>query len=204
MKCSSLMKKPGVRLRYLAREVKSNLKPHLVASTAMLAEASPIFSAVELKLADIAKETSLNNRAVCLGVTYLGGMGWLYERGRSFSRKMFDITAKTREGVQFVHDSLYTGLFTMAASPIIYTVAGERDVKKIAVGAVCAGAAGILNGPLMGYAVDAFLDLTGIKECERPSYPDLLKRRHPVVKKTLATLATAASVAATAAIYASN
>ena len=79
---------------------------------------------------------------------------------------------------------------------------GARDAREITIGTAIAMGFGFVNGGPVGYAVDAFRDLTGLKDCKRPSYPDLLKRQNSKTKRGLATLLTAGAIALTAGIYA--
>lgn len=44
--------------------------------------------------------------------------------------------------------------------------------------------------------------MTGLRNCERASYPDLIRKQRPSVKKGLAALLVAGSIAVTADIYA--
>jgi len=190
--------------RSIVRKVKDNLTYHLVDSTALLAESTPIFAAFETGLAGMSDEISMNARLFATGLTYLGGMGIAYSKGRDFYRKNFKITDKTRERVQSLNDAAYTGLFNLAVAPAIYLASGARDPKEIAIGTASAIALGLVNGAPMGYAVDVFRDLTGLKDCERPSYPNLLKRQSSKTKKGLVALLVAGAIAATAGIYALN
>jgi len=183
-------------------KIKDGLKHHIVDSTALLAESTPVFAAFEVGLAGMSDEVSLNARLFAAGLTYFGGMGYFYGKGRDLYRKALHITDKTKERKQTIHDAIYTGLFNLIAAPIIYVGAGSRDIKEIAIGTASAVAFGAINGAPLGYSVDLFRDLTGLKECGRPSYPKLLKKQNSKIKKSLAVLAVAASVALTAGIYA--
>src|SRR3989344_4326364 len=102
--------------RNIVRKVKDNLTYHLVDSTALLAESTPIFAAFETGLAGMSDEISMNARLFATGLTYLGGMGIAYSKGRDFYRKIFKITDKTRERVQSLNDAAYTGLFNLAVA----------------------------------------------------------------------------------------
>ncbi|MHA1989108.1 MAG: L-alanine exporter AlaE [Promethearchaeota archaeon] len=177
------------------------MKHHLVDGTALLAESTPVFAAFEVGLAGMSDEVSLNARLFAAGLTYFGGMGYAYAKGRDLYRRFLHITDKTKERKQTINDAIYTGLFNLIVAPIIYVASGARDIKEIAIGTASAVAFGAVNGIPMGYSVDTFRDLTGLKECDRPSYPKLLKKQNSKVKKGLATLLVGTSVALTAGIY---
>lgn len=187
-------------MKYVSKTV-DNLKYHVVDSTALLAESTPIFAAFETGLAGMSDDISMNARLFATGLTYLGGMGYAYAKGRDLSRKLFKIKDTTKEKIQGFHDSVYLGAFNLAVAPAIYLASGARDPKEIAIGTASAIALGLVNGAPMGYAVDLFRDLTGLKECERPSYPRLLKRQNSKTKKGLAALLTAGAIALTAGVY---
>ena len=183
-------------------KIRENLEYHLVDSTALLAESTPVFAAFETGLAGMSDEVSMNARIIAAGFTYFGGMGYLYSKGRDLSRKLFNITGKTKEKIQSLHDSAYLGVLNIGIAPLLYLASGSRDTKEIAIGTATAVAFGLTNGAPIGYAVDLFRDLTGLNDCERHSYPEFLKRQNPQTKKGLAALLTAGSVALTAGIYA--
>lgn len=184
------------------KKLKENLKYHIIDSTAMLAESTPIFAAFETGLAGMSDEVSINAKLFAAGLTYLGGLGYVYAKGRDLSKKLFKIKDATKEKIQGLHDAVYSGAFNLIVVPAIYFVSEARNIEEIAIGTAGAVAIGLVNGAPMGYAVDLFRDLTGLKNCERPSYPKLLKRQNSKIKKSLAVLLTAGAIALTAGIYA--
>jgi hypothetical protein len=194
----------NIENRRITSKIIDNLKYHLVDSTAMLAESTPAFAAFETRIAGMSDEVSINARMLAAGLTYLGGMGWAYAKGRDLSRKLFKITETSRERIQSLHDAAYLGAFNLVVAPLIYVASGAKDAKEIAIGTASAIGFGLVNGAPMGYAVDMFRDLTGLKDCERPSYPSLLKRQNSKVKKGLAALLVGSAIALTAGIYSAN
>ncbi len=184
------------------RKLKDNLVLHAIDSTALLAESTPIFAVFETGLAGMSDDLSVNARFLAAGLTYFGGLGIAYSKGRDVYRKVLGITDKTGERIQSFNDAAYNGLFNLLVAPAMYYASGVREPKEIALGTASAIAVGLVNGAPMGYAVDLFRDLTGLKKCERPSYPGLLSEQNSKTKKTLAALITAGSVALTAGIYA--
>lgn len=181
--------------------VKNKLKYHLVDSTSLLAESTPFFAAYEKGLARMSDELSINARLFAVGLTYFGCMGYAFAKGRDLYRKFLNITGETKEKVQALHDSLYTGLFNSVAAPLIYFACGSRDVKEIAIGTGCGVGLGLVNGAPMGYAIDVFRDLTGLGNCERKTYPNFIKKQSPKIKKAIAVGLVAASLAVTSGIY---
>ena len=69
------------------KRIKKELKAHLVDSTALLAESTPVFAAFETGIAGMSDEISLNARLLATGLTYFGGMGYAYAKGRDIYRK---------------------------------------------------------------------------------------------------------------------
>lgn len=182
------------------KKISNWFKYHIVDGTALLASSNPIYSAFEVGLAGMSNAISINARSFATGLTYLG-MGTVFSKGRDFSRKAFHITDKTSEMIQSAHDIAYTAAFNLAVAPPIYLASGSRDLKEIAIGTGTAMAFSLVSGPLMGYAVDTFRDLTGLKKCERKTYPKFIRKQKPLIKKTLAGLLTAGSIALMAGIY---
>jgi hypothetical protein len=180
---------------------KNKLKYHLVDSTSLLAESTPFFAAYEKGLAGMSDQLSINARLFAAGLTYLGGMGYVFAKGRDVYRKFLNITDKSKEKVQTLHDGIYTGLFNSVAAPLIYFACGSRDVKEIAIGTGCAIGLGVVNGPLLGYSVDVFRDLTGLGNCERKTYPNFVKKQPSKIKKAIAAGLVAGSLAITSGIY---
>lgn len=188
--------------------IKKNSKFYASDTTAMLTESHPVFTAFEVGVAGMSNAMSINARLIATAVAF-GGIGYVYGKGRDFSRKVFKITDETKERKQHFHDIAYTAAFNLVISPPMYIasqlLAGEDlDFKKIAIGTASATAFGAVNGSPMGYSVDAFRDLTGIKECNRKSYPKFIKKQSPGIKKTIATGLVAASIGAMSLIYSAN
>lgn len=180
---------------------KNKLKYHLVDSTSLLAESTPFFVAYEKGLARMPDSISINARLVAAGLTYFGGMGYAFAKGRDLYRKTLKIIDETKEKVQTLHDSLYTGLFNSVFAPIIYFISGSRDTKEIVIGTGCAIGLGLVNGALIGYAIDVGRDLIGLKKCERKTYPNFIKKQPSKIKKVIATGLVAGSLAITSGIY---
>lgn len=177
------------------------LKEHLIDSTAIWVVANPALGIFEIGPAGMSNETSLHARILGSALLY-AGLGSMYSRGRDFSKRIFKITEETRERVKTFHDAAFTALYTGLLQPPFYYVAGSRSIKEIAIGTVGAAGLTLLLGPAMGYTVDAYRDLTGIKESERLPY--FIKNQTPTTKRYMAGLLTAASVGALATIYSLN
>jgi len=178
----------------------TQLRYHLADTTALLVESSPVFAMFEVGIAGMSDEVSINARLLGAGLAY-SGVGWIYGKGRDLWRKGSGITAESSEKKQTMQDLVYTATFNLLVSPPMYLVSGERDFEKIAIGAGCAMALGAVNGVFMGYAVDVFRDLSGVKSCERKSYPDFVKRQDPKTKLVMAAGLTVLSLGLMSAVY---
>lgn len=179
------------------------LKYHFVDSSAIVVESFPMAASFETFVAGMSSEVSMNSRLVSAALAY-SGVGYIYGKGRDISRKLFKINEKSSERSQQIHDAAYTGVFNLVLSPPIYLAAGARDIQEIVVGTACAIGLGTVNGIPMGYAVDLFRDLTGIKKCERPSYPNSLKNMGKNMKRSLVVGITAASIGLVGLVYQLN
>lgn len=180
------------------------LKSYVVDNTSLLVESTPVFAAFETQIANMTSNVSLNTR---LGAALLGfaGIGTALAKGRDYSRKLFGISEISSESNQFMHDTIYLAAFNLVASPILYRyIGGETDLEKIAWGTGLSILIGGLNGPAIGYAIDAGRDLAGLEENKRASYPKFIKRQNNLVKKSIATLAIAGSLGLTAGLYSIN
>lgn len=176
------------------------LKYHLSDSTAMIAEATPVFAAFETGIAGMTDGASLNARIIGTILGYVG-MGSAYGKGRDAWRKLFKITDRTRERIQYAHDIAYTAAFNIIVGPVIYLISGVRNIEEIIIGTACAAVFGAVNGGPLGYAVDAFRDLSGVKPCERKSYPDAIRKQPSKVKKWIIVGAMAAMIGITSMVY---
>ena len=181
-------------------EIKDNLKRHFVDSVAMFSAANPIFTSIETLIAGMSDKVSLNSKLLAVGVTF-AGVGWAIGKGRDVSRKLFHIDDSTKELYQAVHDSAFIAAANIPLSATLYVLSGETDIKKIAIGSGISSLAGIGIGPLLGYSIDIFRDLTGISECNRKLYPKALKNSGKSMKLVAASCLAAASIAAMAGIY---
>lgn len=190
------------KTKNIVEKVKENIKYHLVDSTAILAESAPVFAAFETQLAGLSDEISMNARMLVAGLTYFAGMGYLFGKGRDLSRKVFKVKDETKEKIKLIHDGLYTGAFNLIGAPLIYLASGAKDLTEIALGTAVSVGIGSLNGPLAGYSIDAFRDLTGLEECNRTSYPNFIKKQSSKIKKGLAALLVAGSLSLIAGNYA--
>lgn len=184
----------------LVEKLKDGFKDHLVGTTALLASTNPLYSAMEVGIAGMSDKVSIDSRLTVAALSY-GGMGFVFNKGRDFSRRIFKITGETKERIQTLHDFLYAATFNLAITPPIYLLMGA-DGKQAILGGLSAAAFSIVMGPIMGYSVDVARDLTGLEKCERASYPDLVRRQKSSFKKGLAGMLVAGSVAAMAGIYA--
>lgn len=176
------------------------LKYHIVDTTSLLASSNPIYSASEVWVAGMPDQVSIDSRLAAAGISYTI-MGLAFARGRDLSKKIFKITGDTKEKIQIIHDAIYTSTFNLAVAPAIYLSMGA-DFKQAIVGGLSAATLSIGLGPIMGYSVDAGRDLMGLRECERKTYPNLIKRQISSVKKGLAAFLVGTSIVTMAGVYA--
>jgi hypothetical protein len=182
------------------RKVVDKLKYPMVDSTALLVASHPIFTAFETMVSGMSDDVSINTRLYITGLTY-AGLGWGIGKVRDFSKSLFKITDETKEGIQQIHDSVYMAAVNLPLGFGIYTLAGETDIKKMAIGTGMGIVFGAFMGPWIGYAIDSYRDLTGLEQCERRAYPNFIKNLKPTAKKGLATMLTATSIGAMGVIY---
>ncbi len=184
-------------------KIYANAKTHIVDSTALVACSHPLFAAYETQVAGMSDEVSFGARLTVTIFTY-AGLGYVIGKIRDKSRKIFKISDQAKEGIQQLHDSLYLAAINIPLSLGVYGVAGETDWKKIGIGTAMSVIYGLVLGGWTGYSIDAYRDMTGIKENNRKLYPKAIKNRSPKTKKTLAIGFTLVSIAATLGVYEAN
>ncbi len=186
----------------LTKEKISNvLKYSFSDSTALLTSTNPIFTVYEVGLSGMTDEVSIKSRLIISGATY-AGLGYVYGKFRDISRNYFNITDKSKERTQSIHDGVYLAVLNTILGSGLYLISGEKDWGNlgIAVGLGTLSAVTFI-GPLTGFAADAARDLFGLKKCERRLYPNIIANRSSKTKKLIAAGLIAASIGATAAIY---
>ncbi len=181
----------------------TRLKNHLIRTTAMASECNPIFALFEVGVAGMSNETSIYARLIGTGLGYLG-MGFIYDRGRDKLKEVFKITKDSSEKAKSFFDICYGTTFSLAWTPILYAASGVRDLRELGYGVLCATVFGGINGFPIGYAIDSFNDLTSTGECNRKFYPNIVRKRHPHIKKGIAAGLAVASIGATGLIYSGN
>src|SRR3990172_5942422 len=178
----------------ISQKVKDGLKTHFVDSTAMLAVSNPIFAGLETMILGMSDDLSINARFLATGLFY-AGEGFLVSKGRDIYRKMVKVNENTKESLQQLHDAIYVGSFCLAITPAFYYIAGSRDLTEIIGGTVLSTLFGLTSGGPIGYTIDAYRDLTGIKES--PRIPLSIKNKSSKFKLGLATAITAATITLT-------
>lgn len=184
------------------RKVGKFVRNHVVDTTGMLATTFPLCSAVEVFINRMSNQVSRGAKYFGAELSY-AGLGFAFAKGRDVSRRVFGVNDQSSELVKGVHDGLYTAAFNVVATPFIYWAQGA-DFKEGLLGGVSMAVLSPVTGPLAGYGIDVMRDLTGLGECNRSSYPDVVKNRSPAVKKGLAALLAAGSIAAMGGIYSLN
>lgn len=182
------------------QNAKEKLKYHLVDTTALIASSNPIFSVLEKTVCKMSNEISINARLFATGLSY-AGLGYIAVKGRDISKKIFKINDETKEWIQHGHDSVYAMGLNLFISPTMYFAAGARDIQEIITGTALGISFGAVAGGPMGYAIDVFRDLSGLKECNRKSYPKFIKKQNSKVKKSIMIGFMAASVGLMSLIY---
>lgn len=179
-------------------EIFKGLKNHIIDSTAMLVASTPIFAGLENIVLGMSDEVSTNARLLATGLTY-GGFGFLLSKSRDIYRKFLKITDQTKERKQQISDSIYGGLWNLFIAPPFYYASGARDLSEIVGGTAIGILFGLTSGGLVGYAIDMYRDLTGIKESAR--VPIYIRNKSSKFKLGLATAITASAIALTTGVY---
>jgi hypothetical protein len=182
----------------IPQKFKRGLKTHLVDSTAMNVICNPLFAGLETLVLGMSDKLSFNARLLGTGLTY-AGMGFLAAKGRDIYRKILNITDKTNEKTQIVHDAIYGGLWNLVIAPPFYYAAGVDDIEKIIGGTAISITFGLTSGSLIGYAIDFYRDLTNIKSSERVH--SSIRGKSSKFKLGLAAAITATSIALNALVY---
>lgn len=203
----------------IIKKLRGYLKEHLVDATAINVVAVPVSAAMEtskklcelvskipfVNVKPIPESISLTTRLFAMMLTYLG-LGYVLSKGRDFSRKLTNIKETTHEGLQWVHDTLYLIIFNAIINPILYSLSSLLSGTSISSAEIIGGTINLsifslIAGWPIGYAIDVFKDLTGIKPCERKSYPYFIKKQKLLIKIILAIFLIVISIGATMLVY---
>lgn len=176
----------------------NNGKQYLSDCTAVAAVYTPAYALLEVGLAGMSHQQSLDARLVGLSSIYLG-LGSAISLGRDYSQKLFHITEASPGKTRKIHDTLYLATIALVSNPIFYLAIGARDVKEIVVGTVAGAVLSAVIGAPMGYVIDWFRDLLAIEPAQH--MPSFMKRCGSKTKKLIAAGLVAASVALTGAVY---
>lgn len=192
-------KKPRVFLKAKARCVREAVQGHFRDSTAIMATVNPVLMALETNFVGLSYTKSIGIRTLSTTASYLG-LGSLYSQLREYSKRKFGIN-KASETAKNIHDFCYNIAYISILCPIFYRAMGETDPWKIALGTAVTLGMSVPMGIPVGYAIEIGKDVTGKEECEREYYPNLMKKRHPLIKKTIALGYVAACYASMWAYY---
>jgi len=174
------------------------IKSHLVDSTAMVSIATPMYAGLEHVVLGMSNTLSLHARELGFAMTY-AGLSVLVAKGRDKYRKLLHITDKTRERTQQFYDALYLGAYTFAVTPPFYYIAGSRDIEQIIAGTIMQTIVGTVSGSIVGYTIDLYRDLAGVRKSAR--IPKIIQDKNSPFKMKLAIALTIGSLALTTAIY---
>jgi len=175
-------------------------KKHLIDTTGLSLVATPIFALIETTKGEMSFLESIYSRAGATATGYLG-KAFIYSRGRDIIRNFFNINDKTSEVVQTTTDAIYSGLFNFALGMGIYTFTTNKDLGSLVESSFWAGLVGTGVGPIGGYVIDVFRDLTGIQKCERDLYPKKIKNLGNREKKIALGFVSAGLVGLTTIVY---
>jgi hypothetical protein len=148
----------------------------------------------------MSNDVSINSRIYISGLTY-AGLGFVISKLRDYSKKKINITKETKERTQQIHDSLFMTAINLPLALSLYTIAGETDIKKLAIGTATGMVLGSVMGPVAGYGIDVTRDLLGIDECKRSSYPKRIKELSSKMKKGLCLASIVTSIGVMAIVY---
>ena len=175
-----------------------NIKSYVIENTGLLLASTPI-GALNDMVFGVSISKSLESKLKVIGGAYLG-LGFIYVKGRDFSRKMFKMN---KEGVsekkKFAHDAIYNVCWSVPFSLAIYLSSGV-DFETAKNVTISANIISFFSGPITGYTIDMFRDFAGFKKSDR-KIPLVLKNTSKKTKKVLATGMLAASILLTAGVY---
>jgi len=173
-------------------------KEHIVDATALALSTNPIFAFSENVMWGMTDEESFKARALMSLIGYLG-LATIYSRARDFSRKHFSIDDKTKEGIQWIHDTSYAMAFNAFFAPAVYMATTEADLGQLIGATITAMAFAPITGYVGGYAMDGYRDLTGIQDSQRVNRK--IRNLSPKLKLGVAALVTVGLIGVHAGIY---
>ena len=202
----------------LGKKATREIVKDITTSTALLIVASPIQAVNDtlvleylgktldaaninyMNMMAMTNESSINAKFGVALITYCG-IGWGYRNLREVSKKLFGITEKTKEKVQWLHDWIYTTLYSSGVLAGGYIYSHEDNWWKIGTALAISAATQTIRGPMIGYSVDCYQDMLGFKECKRKTYPKKVKNMSKKGKSIVAAGVLAASLGLMTAWY---
>ncbi len=191
--------------RFIARDITTSTALLIVASpfqaindTYVLEYLGKAFNSDNMMA--MTNESSIYAKFGVAAITYCGA-GWGYRKGREVYRRLLGISDKTNEVIQGVNDWIYTAAYSSSVLIGGYLYSHESDWWKIGTALTISAASQSIRGPLIGYSVDCFQDMFGFKECNRTTYPSVVKRMGRKGKAVVAAGAVAASIGLMALLY---
>jgi len=184
----------------ISQKIKGRLVKHLVDTTGLSLAVTPFFALMETTVRHMSDWESFKTRLWGTGLGYAGN-AFLYSGGRDLTRWLFRINDKTNEFIQLAADLAYSAAFNTALHYALYSHTTSQSHAELTLSALTAGGVGAAVGPIGGYAIDLYRDLTGIKPCERKLYPRRLRELDTKGKRKALGYISAALAAATALVY---
>jgi len=173
------------------------LGQHIVDTTSSFASTLPLFVFMENVVLGMPDAVSMKARGTVLLLNY-AFMGSVYSRGRDLSRRVFKVTQESLARTQAIHDTGYLMGFCAAMSPALYWFSGASTKENIGA-TILALATAPFIGPISGYSIDAFRDLTGIEPSSR--LPEKVRTLSSRTKALVAAGIIAVSLCLSGSIY---
>lgn len=149
----------------MTKKIVTYVKQYIVDTGAPLLIINPTFAAIEIFFSQMSIAASINARIRSLIVVFLG-IGILFAKGRDYSRAIFGLSDTSSEFNQSLHDGLYNVLFSSFVGILIYVGSGASLLQ----GFLATAGSVVLSfflGPLSGFSIDLFRDLTGLRASGR-------------------------------------
>ena len=127
---------------------------------------TPVYAVLEVHMFHMSVSTSAFARTLTVTALFLG-LGQLICVCRDFSHRFFGLVPGSTKNIILVpHDLAFMALINGALAPIVYFLS-DATARQLLHGIFTAMAVSFVTGPLVGFSIDTFRELMGVKPVRR-------------------------------------
>lgn len=143
-------------------------KHYIVDSIGNLVVGNIFYGVMERVFLGFAPDLFLKSRVTASALVFLG-IGYIYGRGRDIFYRLMDkyhLLGTIKKPNIGVRDIVFGFIFSFFFNILIYTISGANFIELVK-GTIVGTIVGLFVGVPMGYSIDLFRDLLGVKKSQR-------------------------------------